>query len=164
MSRDDEDIRIRPARPEDLPDLLLMIRELADFEHLSEMVEATEEDYQRALFGEFPEAEALVAVGEGELVGYAIFFSTFSSFLGRAGVWLEDLYVRPSHRKLGIGKRLLKEVGKVAAARGAGRYEWSVLDWNRNAIDLYESVGGEILDEWRIVRLDSAALAALPEK
>ena len=91
-------------------------------------------------------------------------FSTFSTFVGRAGIWLEDLYVRPDFRKAGIGKKLLKAVGRIAEERNAGRYEWCVLDWNQNAIDLYTQVGGEILDEWRIVRLDRTAIEALPAK
>ncbi len=155
---------IRPARPNDVPGILAMIHELAEFEALGHQVVATEDDYHASLFGENPAAEALVAEVENNLVGYAIFFSTFSTFIGRAGIWLEDLYVRPDFRGLGLGKGLLKAVGEIAAARNAGRYEWSVLDWNRNAIDLYERVGGEILQEWRIVRLDQRGIRALPEK
>jgi len=155
---------IRPARPNDVPGILAMIRELAEFEALSHQVVATEDDYHASLFGENPAAEALVAEVENNLVGYAIFFSTFSTFIGRAGIWLEDLYVRPDFRGLGLGKGLLKAVGEIAAARNAGRFEWSVLDWNRNAIDLYERVGGEILQEWRIVRLDQQGIRSLPEK
>ena len=160
----DPTVAIRPARPEDVPGILAMIRELAEFEALSHQVVATEDDYHASLFGENPAAEALVAEVENNLVGYAIFFSTFSTFIGRAGIWLEDLYVRPDFRGLGLGKGLLKAVGEIAAARNAGRYEWSVLDWNRNAIDLYERVGGEILQEWRIVRLDQQGIRSLPEK
>lgn len=141
-----------------------MIRELAEFEGLSDQVVATEADYQASLFGANPAAEALVADGENGLVGYAIFFSTFSTFVGRAGIWLEDLYVRPDYRGLGLGKGLLKAVGKIATDRQAGRYEWCVLDWNQQAIDLYERVGGEILQEWRIVRLDHEGIRSLPEK
>ena len=155
---------IRPARPNDVPGILAMIRELAEFEALSHHVVATEDDYHASLFGENPAAEALVAEVGNNLVGYAIFFSTFSTFIGRAGIWLEDLYVRPDFRGLGLGKGLLKVVGEIAAARNAGRYEWSVLDWNRNAIELYERVGGEILQEWRIVRLDQQGIRSLPEK
>ncbi len=159
-----ESFRIRPAAPEDVPALLAMVRELAEFEHLSHQVVATEADYRESLFGERPAAEALIAEAGGEVVGYAIFFATFSTFLGRAGVWLEDLYVRPPHRGRGFGKALLKSVGAIARERGAGRYEWSVLDWNQKAIDLYERVGGEILREWRIVRLDRERLRDLSER
>jgi GNAT superfamily N-acetyltransferase len=155
---------IRPARPGDVPGILKMIHELAEFEALSHQVVATEEDYHASLFGENPAAGALVAEVENNLAGYAIFFSTFSTFVGRAGIWLEDLYVKPDFRGLGLGKGLLKAVGEIAAERNAGRFEWSVLDWNQNAIDLYERVGGEILQEWRIVRLDHQGIRALPEK
>jgi GNAT superfamily N-acetyltransferase len=145
---------LRAATSDDIPGILEMIRELAEFENLSDQVVATEADYQESLFGKTPVAGAIVAESEGNLVGYAIYFSTFSSFIGRAGLWLEDLYVRPAFRGTGVGKGLLKAVGQIAADRDAGRYEWSVLDWNQNAIDLYERVGGEILQEWRIVRMD----------
>lgn len=158
------DIRIRAAREGDICDILNMVRELAEFERLLDQVVATEEDYRKSLFGENSAAEALVAESEDGLIGYAIFFSTFSTFVGRAGIWLEDLYVRPAFRKKGIGKQLLKAVGRIAEERNAGRYEWSVLDWNRNAIDLYENMGGRILDEWRIVRLDRNGIADLKEK
>ena len=159
-------MKIRPVTESDIPDLLQMIRELAEFEKLLDQVVATEEDYRTALFGAPPAAEALVAEENGELVAYAIFFSTFSSFLGRAGIWLEDIYVRPPFRKQGVGRDLLRQVGKIAKDRGAGRYEWCVLDWNQNAIDLYTRVGGEILDEWRIVRMNKSAIATFadPEK
>jgi len=156
-----ESFRLRPATPEDVPDLLAMIRELAVFEHLSHQVVATEEDFQASLFGERPAAEALLAEVDGALVGYAVFYSTFSTFIGRAGIWLEDLYVRPAHRGLGLGKALLKAVGAIAHERDAGRYEWTVLDWNQNAIDLYERAGGEILPEWRIVRMNRDRLRTL---
>lgn len=156
-------MKIRPVTESDIPDLLQMIRELAEFEKLLDQVVATEEDYCTALFGEKPTAEALVAEESGELVAYAIFFSTFSSFLGRAGIWLEDVYVRPSFRKQGVGRDLLREVGSIAKDRGAGRYEWCVLDWNQNAIDLYTRVGGEILDEWRIVRMNESAVATFAD-
>ena len=156
-------MKIRPVTESDIPDLLQMIRELAEFEKLLDQVVATEENYRTALFGEKPTAEALVAEKNGELVAYAIFFSTFSSFLGRAGIWLEDVYVRPSFRKQGVGRDLLREVGSIAKGRGAGRYEWCVLDWNQNAIDLYTRVGGEILDEWRIVRMNESAIATFAD-
>ncbi len=157
-------ISIRPAVSEDVPGILEMIRELADFEKLTHQVVATEADYQKSLFGESPSAGALVAEDGGKLAGYAIYFPTFSTFIGRAGLWLEDLYVRPDRRGRGLGKGLLKAVGEIAAERKAGRFEWSVLDWNRNAIDLYERVGGEILHDWRIVRLDHEGIRELTGK
>lgn len=141
-----------------------MVRELAEFERMLDQVVATEEDYRKSLFGENSAAEAIVAESEDGLVGYAIFFPTFSTFVGRPGIWLEDLYVRPAHRKRGIGKQLLKKVGQIAHEREAGRYEWAVLEWNRNAIDLYRNMGGRILDDWRIVRLDRNGIAELKDK
>jgi len=160
----DSTFRIRPIAREDLRGLLEMVRELADFEKLLDEGEATEADYVAAFFSANPPAEALVAEVDGTLVGYAIHFTTFSSFVGRAGIWLEDLYVRPAHRGRGIGKSLVRRVGEIAAERNAGRYEWCVLDWNRRAIDLYESIGGEILGEWRIVRLNREGILDLPKR
>ena len=141
-----------------------MTAELAEFEGLTDLMVATESDYEAALFGDNPAARALVAELGDEVVGYAIYFRTFSTFIGKAGIWLEDLYVRADHRQKGIGKALLKAVGTVAEESGAQRYEWSVLDWSQNAIDVYERMGGEILNEWRIVRMDRKALEALSKK
>ncbi|MEM9281098.1 MAG: GNAT family N-acetyltransferase [Verrucomicrobiota bacterium] len=149
---------IRPLEKGDLAGVLEMVRELAAFEHLSDQAVATKADYEEAFFGDSPTAEALVAEKNEGLVGYAIFFRTFSSFVGKPGLWLEDLYVRPDHRRVGIGKELLKTGARIAAERGYGRYEWAVLDWNQTAISVYTSVGGELLDEWRIVRMNRAAL------
>lgn len=160
----EKDLIIRGATPDDVAALVEMVRELADFEKLSDAMVATEADYERSLFGERPVAEALIAEYRGEPVGYAIFFATFSTFLGRAGIWLEDLYVKAAFRKRGIGRKLLKAVGAVAEERGAGRCEWSVLDWNENAIRLYREMGGDILEEWRIVRLDRKGIETLPGK
>lgn len=130
-----------------------MIRELAVFEKLEGILVTTERDLQEAFFGERPAAGCLVVEVGGQLAGYAIHFATFSSFLGRPGLWLEDLYVRPEFRGLGVGKKLLEAVVEVAREKGYGRCEWCVLDWNQRAIDFYQSMGGEILDEWRIVRV-----------
>ncbi|MDF1657033.1 MAG: GNAT family N-acetyltransferase [Verrucomicrobiales bacterium] len=157
-------LTIRKACSGDVVAILEMVQELADFEKLGDEMIATEADYQESLFGEKPVAEALIAEFDGGLFGYAIFFSTFSTFVGRAGIWLEDLYVKQSFRKQGIGKKLLKAVGTIAEERNAGRYEWCVLDWNHHAIDLYEQMGGKIMKEWRIVRLDRNGIEALPEK
>ncbi len=159
-----DDLIVRPATPDDVLGVIEMVRELAEFERMEPQMVATEADYQESLFGARPVAEALVAEVDGALIGYAIFYPTFSTFIGRAGIWLEDLYVRSDFRKQKIGTRLLKAVGDLARERGADRYEWCVLDWNQNAIDLYTQVGGEILDEWRIVRMDRSAIEALPEK
>ena len=147
------DIRIRAAREGDICDILNMVRELAEFERLLDQVVATEEDYRKSLFGENSAAEALVAESEDGLIGYAIFFSTFSTFVGRAGIWLEDLYVRPAFRKKGIGKQLLKAVGRIAEERNAGRYEWSVLDWNEPALKVYRLLGAKPMKDWTVQRL-----------
>jgi len=148
------EIVIRPLRPDEVPELLAMVRELAEFEDLAGQVVATEAGYREALFGERPSAEALLALDGDTPVGYAVYFTTFSTFRGTAGIWLEDLYVRPSRRRRGIGTRLLQAVRRAAEERNAGRYEWCVLDWNENAIALYKKMGGKVLDEWRIVRID----------
>lgn len=161
---EEKDLTVREAHPDDVTTILELVQELADFEKLGDEMIATEADYQESLFGEKPAAEALVAELKGQIIGYAIFFSTFSTFIGRAGLWLEDLYVRPEFRRLGIGRKLLKAGGEMASLRGSGRYEWCVLDWNQNAIDLYEQMGGKIMKEWRIVRLDRNSIEALPEK
>ena len=140
-----------------------MIGELADFEHLRDQFIATVEDLAASFFGDKPPAGALVAeAGEsGQLIGYAIHFTTFSTFLGRPGLWLEDLYVRPDWRGRGVGKRLLHAVAGVARQRGCGRCEWSVLDWNRRAIDFYLAAGAEVLPDWRIVRVSGDAIERL---
>jgi GNAT superfamily N-acetyltransferase len=155
--------RIRQATPEDIPEILAMVHELAAFERLSHEVVATEADYRESLFGARPAAGALLAEDEGAAAGYAIHYETFSSFLGRPGLWLEDLYVRPAHRGRGLGKALLRAVGAIARERGAGRYEWTVLDWNEPAIGLYEQMGGEVLPDWRIVRMDRERIRRLLE-
>lgn len=146
--------RIRPLDPGDLPALLDMVRELAEFEKLEDQLTATESDYREVFFGGKPAAGALIAEENGAPVGYAIYFTTFSTFLGKAGIWLEDLYVKAPARGRGHGRALLRAVGTIARERGAGRYEWSVLDWNRRAIDLYQRAGAEVLPDWRIVRMD----------
>lgn len=147
-------LKVRPATREDLPELLAMIRELAEFEHLLDSVRVTVADLDEQLFGERPAAEALIGESGGAICAYAIFFTSFSTFIGRPGIWLEDLYVRPPFRGRGLGKMLLRAVTGTALERGAGRCEWTVLDWNRNAVDLYEKIGGEVLPDWRIVRMN----------
>ena len=154
--------QIRPVTKKDIPGLLEMIHELAVYEKLEHVLVATEQDYDKALFGEKPSAEALIAqTAEGSLCGYAIFFQTFSSFKGRPGIWLEDIYVRPDFRSLGVGSTLLKSVACIAHERNAGRYEWCVLDWNQDAIDFYKRAGAKVLQEWKIVRTEGDAIAKL---
>lgn len=151
-------IVIRPASPPDVPAIFAMIRELADFERLSHEVESTEEDLHRALFSEPPGAEAIVAsVGE-EVAAFALFFPSYSTFAGKAGLYLEDLYVRPAFRGRGVGKRLLLEVGRLAFERGCARYEWVVLDWNERALEFYRSCGAELHGDWRRMRVSGEAL------
>ncbi len=155
-------ISIRTAQPEDAVELHAMIGELAAFERLGDQFVASPEDLSDALFGTTGGAQALVAQdGSGALVGYAIYFENFSTFLCRRGLYLEDIYVRPTSRQQGIGKGLLLRLAKIASERGCGRMEWSVLDWNKNAIEFYESLGGRILSEWRIVRVDREGIERL---
>ncbi|NNE93456.1 MAG: GNAT family N-acetyltransferase [Verrucomicrobiales bacterium] len=154
-------VSIRPARPDDVPAILGLIGELADFEKLRHQLVAKEEDFQEALFGEQPAAAALVAVtDDSQPIGYAIYFSTFSTFVGKAGIWLEDIYVRPEFRGQKIGKQLLKSVAEIAKQRNAGRLEWCVLDWNQNAIEFYESIGADVMPDWRICRMDRSRVEA----
>jgi len=150
---------IRPATPADVPAILALIRELAAYEKLSRACIATEELLGTHLFGPERAAEALVAEEDGGVVGYAVFFKTFSTFLGRPGIYLEDIYVQPGRRRKGIGKALLREVARMAAVRGYGRVEWSVLDWNVPSIEFYKALGAVGLEEWTMMRLTGAALA-----
>jgi len=155
---------IRPAKREDVPVILAFIRELAEYERLAHEVVATEDLLATALFGPRPEAEVLIACAGGAPVGFALFFANFSTFQARTGLYLEDLFVRPAFRGLGLGKRLLIEVARLAVARGCGRYEWSVLDWNAPSIRFYESLGAEMHGDWRRMRVTGPALAQLAER
>jgi len=155
---------IRAARPGDEGLLLELIGELAEYEHLSHLVRATPELIGEALFGERPSAEALIAEVDGQTAGYALFFATFSTFLAIEGVWLEDLFVRPSHRGAGVGAALLAAVAARTRERGGERLEWSALDWNELALGFYERIGAEQMNEWITHRLTGAALATLAER
>lgn len=154
-------IEIRPARPEDVSTILSLIRELAEYERLLDEVEATEERLHHSLFGSRPHAEAVLAWEGEEVVGFALFFHNFSTFLGLPGIYLEDLYVRPHARRKGIGRLLLTHLAGLAKERGCGRLEWSVLDWNEPAIRFYQSIGARPMDEWTVFRLTGAALHRL---
>lgn len=154
-------VRIRPAAPSDLSLLAALIRELAEYEKLLHEVRFKDGDLQHHLFGPQPAAEALIGEIDGEAQGFALFFPTFSSFEGKPGIWLEDLFVRPAARGRGLGKALLLAVAKLAAERGCGRYEWSVLDWNEPSIRFYRALGARPMTEWQIMRVDGEALKAM---
>ena len=157
---------LRPAEPRDVPAICGLIMDLAVFENLAHLVEATAEKLLPQLFGQRPAAEAMVAVvgdknrGE-EVVAFALYFSNFSTFLAKPGLYLEDLYVKPERRGAGIGKAMLRHLAALAQQRGCGRFEWSVLDWNANAIRFYEGMGATVMPEWRICRVTGPALAEL---
>ncbi len=154
---------IRKATPADLPDILQLIRDLAAYEREPDAVKATVESLHGTLFGPTPTAEAIVAEGGdefgGEVVGVALYFTNFSTWSGRDGLYLEDLYVKPEARGSGLGKALLRRLARIAVARGCARVEWSVLDWNAPAIAFYRSLGAVAKDEWTVYRLDGDALA-----
>jgi GNAT superfamily N-acetyltransferase len=156
-------VEIRAVTPGDLGLLLTMIRELAEYEKLADQLKATEELFDRALFGDPPSAEALIAELDGEPIGYAVYFQTFSTFLAIQGIWLEDLYVRPEHRKAGAGKALLAAVAARLRERGGQRLEWAALDWNELALGFYRGLGAKAQKEWithRLIGEDLDRLAA----
>lgn len=152
---------LRPANVLDVPIILDLIRALAEYERLPHEVVATEDGLRSSLFGPMPAAEVVIAeVGES-IAGFALFCHNYSTFLGRRGLWLEDLFVRPACRGQGIGRALLQHLAEVAVARGCGRLEWSVLDWNADAIRFYRSLGAVPMDDWTTFRVTGAALAQL---
>lgn len=152
---------IRPAAPEDVPHLLALVRALAEYEHLTHLVTADEAALREELFGPRPVIEALIGWADGVPAGFAIYFHNYSTFLGRRGVYLEDLFVKPAHRGKGYGKALLVAVARIAHARGAGRFEWMALDWNAPAIAFYKGLGADEMAEWRLFRVTGAALERL---
>jgi len=137
---------------------------LARFERLEHEVKATVESLQEAFFSDQPAAGALLARGGGEPAGYAIYFFTFSSFVGRRGIWLEDVYIRPAFRQLGLGRGLIKAVADVGAERNCGRFEWTALNWNKPALDFYNRLGAQTMDEWVLLRLDAEGLRRVAER
>ena len=151
---------LRPATPADLPAVVGLITELAVFERLEHLVVVTPDSLRPHLFGDRPVAECMVAEVEGTVVAFALFFTNFSTFLSQPGLYLEDLYVQPAHRGTGLGKALLSHLGALAVARGYGRFEWSVLDWNERAIQFYQAMGATVMPDWRICRVTGPALAA----
>ena len=152
---------LRAAELRDVAAIVQLIRDLAEFEQLSHLVQATPEKLRPQLFGEKAAAEAVVAEVQGEVVAFALFFTNFSTFLALPGLYLEDLYVKPAHRASGIGRALLSHLAALAAARGCGRFEWSVLDWNENAIRFYKGMGASVMTEWQICRVTGDSLARL---
>ncbi|MBW8828786.1 MAG: GNAT family N-acetyltransferase [Burkholderiales bacterium] len=159
---------IRPAELRDVAPIVQLIRDLAEFEKLTHLLQVTPEKLRPQLFGEKPVAEAMVAEvpasavveGESTVVAFALYFTNFSTFLAQPGLYLEDLFVKPSHRGSGIGEAMLSRLAKLAAERNYGRFEWCVLDWNENAIRFYKRLGAAVMPDWRLCRIDGEALAA----
>ena len=156
-----DDPSIRAAEPRDTAEILRLIRELAIYEKLEEQAVGTEPMLRAALFGARPICEALIAERGSRAVGFALYFSTFSTFLCRPGLYLEDLFVESESRGLGIGKALLARLAAIAVERGCGRFEWRVLDWNEPSIRFYESLGATLMPTWVLVRMTGSALATL---
>lgn len=152
---------IRPTTPADVPLLLTMIRELAEYEKLDVCVVATEETLRASLFEGRPVAEAMIGDYDGRPAAFMLFFHNFSTFLGQPGIYMEDLYVRPEYRGKGLGKKMLTHLARVAVERNCGRIEWAVLDWNAPAIGFYQSLGAEAMDDWRIFRVTGDTLKSL---
>jgi GNAT superfamily N-acetyltransferase len=159
-SNDDARHRLRPAEPRDVEAIVGLIRGLAEFEKLTHLLQVTPEKLGPHLFGPKPVAEAFVAEVDGAIVGFALFFTNFSTFLAQPGLYLEDLYVLPSHRGRGIGEAMLNRLARLAVERGYGRFEWSVLDWNEHAIRFYQRMGATVMPDWRICRIAGPALEA----
>ena len=153
-------IRIVPAQASDVPVILEMIKALADYEQLTHEVVATEDDLRQSLFGPRPAGEVVLAYAGDTPIGFALFFHNSSTFLGRHGLYLEDLFVVPEWRGKGVGKQLLAHIAAIAESRKCGRMEWAVLDWNESAIAFYRRMGAHVLDEWRLCRLTGHELRA----
>jgi GNAT superfamily N-acetyltransferase len=150
---------LRVAEPRDVPAIVGLIRELAEFEKLSHLCQVSAESLAPHLFGDKPVVESVVGDVDGQVVAFALFFTNFSTFLAKPGLYLEDLYVQPARRGTGLGKALLEHLGRLAAERGCGRFEWSVLDWNERAIRFYEGMGATVMPDWRICRISGERLA-----
>ncbi|MGH7517684.1 MAG: GNAT family N-acetyltransferase [Gemmatimonadales bacterium] len=159
----DRSLRIAPATEDQVPLILELIRGLAEYEKLAHEVVATEESLRASLFGSRPDAEVVIAYVDDEPAGFALFFHNYSTFLGRRGLYLEDLFVKPSFRGHGVGRTLLQHLARLAVARGCGRFEWWVLDWNAPAIRFYESLGARPMGDWTVYRMTGDALQALAD-
>ncbi|KKJ01640.1 GNAT family acetyltransferase [Prochlorothrix hollandica PCC 9006 = CALU 1027] len=152
---------LRSATPADILSIAFLVRQLAIYEELEDQMTGTPEDLRNHLFGDRPYIEAILAEWEGKVVGMGLFFHSYSTFLMKPGLHLEDLFVMPEYRGRGIGKAILKHLAALAVERGCGRFEWSVLDWNTSAIEFYQSQGATVLDDWRICRVTDGALTQM---
>lgn len=157
------ELSVRRATANDVALVLGFVRELAEYERLSHLVTATEPTLREALFGAHPGAEVLLAFEAAAPVGFAVYFHNFSTFLGKHGLWLEDIYVKPEFRRKGYGRMLLLHVARIAHERGCGRFEWAALDWNVPAVEFYKSLGAVPLDDWTIFRVTGEALGRLAQ-
>ena len=155
---------IRTGTEEDAPVIFSLIKELAEYEHLTHEVAASVDDIRKTLFGERPFAETLIGENDGLPISFALFFYNFSTFLGKPGIYLEDLYVQPEHRGKGFGSKMLAHIAALAKERNCGRFEWSVLNWNTPAIRTYEKLGATPMKEWILYRLSGGALDRLADK
>ncbi len=158
---DPSSFKIRPANANDAGTIIALIKELADYERLSHEVVATADDIRDSLFGQHPYAAALIGEYEGIPISFALFFYNFSTFLGKPGIYLEDLYVKPDYRSRGFGRRMLAHIARLAIERGCGRFEWSVLDWNTPAIRTYDKLKAKPMKDWILYRLTGDALQEL---
>ncbi|MGL5082593.1 MAG: GNAT family N-acetyltransferase [Microcoleaceae cyanobacterium] len=156
--------QLRPANPNDVPEIFRLIQSLADYEQLLHQVTGTPELLSQHLFSSQPHIEVIVAESDTNLVGFALFFHNYSTFLTQPGIYLEDLFVQPDFRGCGIGKALIIRVAQIAVERGCGRFEWSVLDWNQTAIDFYKYMGADVLEDWRICRVAGESLLQLSQQ
>jgi GNAT superfamily N-acetyltransferase len=161
MDGTQEGLRIERATPRDVPLILRLIKALAEYERMADEVTATEEGLQETLFGARPSAEVVIAYAGSAPAGFALFFQNYSTFLGKPGLYLEDLFVAPEYRGRGYGKALLQHLATLAVERGCGRFEWSVLDWNEPAIGFYKKLGAQPMDAWKIFRVTGQALRQL---
>jgi GNAT superfamily N-acetyltransferase len=156
-------VTIRPATAQEMPQVLAFIRELAEYEHLEDQVVASEADLAAGLFGPRPYAEVVFGCLDGTAVGFALFFHNFSTFRGKPGIYLEDLYVRPAARGHGVGKQLLTWLARTTLERGCARLDWAVLDWNEPSIGFYHSLGAVMLDDWKVMRVSGTPLERLAQ-
>lgn len=154
-------LNIRPAEAKDIPLIVQFIRELADYEKAVEQAVVTEDDIQRDGFSAYPKFRVVIAEWDGKPAGFVLFFYNYSTWLGRAGLYLEDLFVRPEFRGRGIGKALLTHLARTAVEEGCGRFEWQVLDWNTPAVEFYKSLGARVMDEWSTMRVAGEPLKIL---